>query len=291
MRPIHGQTSIVSVGPFRPAGDAKADVGNHSRGGRGKNNTPSLPHHHKQTAVKNLVAIISMIYCVFCWDGRDAAAAGERRLTLLHVNDVYQLTPVDGLGGMAYLSTLIKQYRHKDNQTVLTLGGDLLSPSLLSSLVHGRQMVAAFNALGLDLAVPGNHEFDFGPKNLGERISQSQAQWLAANLVSKDNQPFPGMKKHLLRDIHGTKVGFFGLITPETAITSDPGENWTFLPIVETATIQTDDITSSTLRSVLPHVISVDSHRCLFKQAASAPDIRPMANPIVSVILAAKKMS
>ena len=37
------------------------------------------------------------------------------------------------------------------------------------------QFVAALNAAGLDLAVYGNHEFDFGPEVLAERVKEAIA--------------------------------------------------------------------------------------------------------------------
>jgi 2',3'-cyclic-nucleotide 2'-phosphodiesterase (5'-nucleotidase family) len=39
--------------------------------------------------------------------------------------------------------------------------GDALSPSILSSINRGYQMVHSLNQLGIDAACYGNHEFDF----------------------------------------------------------------------------------------------------------------------------------
>ena len=40
-----------------------------------------------------------------------------------------------------------------------------MSPSLWSRLFHVMQMIAAYNAIGLDYASLGNHEFDTGLEN------------------------------------------------------------------------------------------------------------------------------
>ena len=50
------------------------------------------------------------------------------------------------------------------NNPLTLFSGDLFSPSLMSSIFKGSQMVDVFNQLGLDYAVFGNHEFDFGPE-------------------------------------------------------------------------------------------------------------------------------
>ncbi|HEY0096777.1 MAG TPA: metallophosphoesterase, partial [Archangium sp.] len=93
-------------------------------------------------------------------------------LTLLHVNDVYQFTPVDfgARGGLGRLSTLRKQVLAESPHTLFLMAGDTLGPSVESTFHKGKQMIDAWNALGLDFAVLGNHEFDFGPDVLRQRI-------------------------------------------------------------------------------------------------------------------------
>jgi len=41
-----------------------------------------------------------------------------------------------------------------------------------------RQMIDAWNTAGLDYATFGNHEFDFGPDVLKERMKESKFGWL-----------------------------------------------------------------------------------------------------------------
>lgn len=46
---------------------------------------------------------------------------------------------------------------------ILTLfSGDLLSPSLISTMFEGEQMMPSFNACSVDVACIGNHDLDFG---------------------------------------------------------------------------------------------------------------------------------
>ena len=54
--------------------------------------------------------------------------------------------------------------------TITTFGGDLLSPSLMSGLTKGSQMIDADQCHRVQVAVLGNHEFDFGPELAAERI-------------------------------------------------------------------------------------------------------------------------
>jgi 2',3'-cyclic-nucleotide 2'-phosphodiesterase (5'-nucleotidase family) len=85
-------------------------------------------------------------------------------------------------------------------------------------------MVAALNAIGLDLAVFGNHEFDFGPETLAARVRESAFAWVASNVVDAGSgRPLAGARSELLRTFDGLAVGFLGLTMPESAATSSPG--------------------------------------------------------------------
>ena len=80
------------------------------------------------------------------WTGI-AKAAEPVRLTFLHFNDSYQTMPQRGLGGFAELATMIRSYRATDPDAIVTHGGDLISPSLLSSITRGKHMIELMNML------------------------------------------------------------------------------------------------------------------------------------------------
>jgi 2',3'-cyclic-nucleotide 2'-phosphodiesterase (5'-nucleotidase family) len=164
-----------------------------------------------------------------------AAWAQSAKITFLHVNDVYEIVPVRGWGGFAPLMTVLKQERQQSPNSVTTLGGDLISPSLMSGMTKGQQMVDLFNAVGLDLAIFGNHEFDFGDEVLKQRMAESKFTWLATNVLGADKKPFGGALATLQKEIAGFKFGFFGLTTPESESLSSPGKEISFAPTIETA--------------------------------------------------------
>jgi 5'-nucleotidase len=144
---------------------------------------------------------------------------------LLLVNDVYVLEPSpEGRGGLARLATLVRQRRQAEPNTLFALAGDTLSPSLLSALFKGRQMIEAWNLLGLDLATFGNHEFDWGPAVLAERMGESRFLWLSANVLDRrTRRPFGGAQPWLVRGLGGARVGLVGLTIAETQHTSNTG--------------------------------------------------------------------
>jgi 2',3'-cyclic-nucleotide 2'-phosphodiesterase (5'-nucleotidase family) len=151
------------------------------------------------------------------------------RIQLLLVNDVYVLEPVAGRGGLARVATLARELRAQTPHTLLALAGDTLSPSLLSTLRQGAQMIEGWNAVGLDLATFGNHEFDFGAAVLAERMRESRFPWLSANVLNRvSGLPFGGARAGRAWDFDGVRVGVIGLTTPAAARTSNPGPGLRF---------------------------------------------------------------
>ena len=70
-----------------------------------------------------------------------------------------------------------------------TLGGDFLAPSLLSSIDHGRGMVAAMNAIPVHAVCFGNHECDVPFGSLVHRIHEYSGTWLNSNMPSMLEEP------------------------------------------------------------------------------------------------------
>ena len=183
------------------------------------------------------LALALMLFLTF---SATAQTTPERtvRITLLQLNDVYQISAVDKgtRGGLARVATLRKKVMEESPNTLFLLGGDTIAPSVASNIFKGQQMIAVWNMIGLDFSVLGNHEFDFGPEVLRERIKESRFTWLATNVIDKKSgKPFADTPAYVIREIGGVKLGFFGLLTPETAEFSSVGPDVSFLDPCETA--------------------------------------------------------
>jgi len=183
-------------------------------------------------AARRLLLLLVLLSAPFL---SGVASAQNANVTLLHVNDVYQIAPVKGLGGLAELSTLLKRERAAHPGAITTVGGDFLSPSILSGLVKGAQMVELFNAIGVDYVTFGNHEFDFGPDVTRQRIAESRFVWLGTNVRGGDGKVFPGAVATATRQVGDVKLGFIGLLTPQTASLSSGGAGIGVAPPIEAA--------------------------------------------------------
>jgi 5'-nucleotidase len=176
------------------------------------------------------------------------------RVTLLQVNDVYQFAPVDqgARGGLARLLTLKKAIEKESPNILFLLSGDTISPSVESITYKGAQMIDAWNLAQLDYSTFGNHEFDFGPDVLRQRMQESKFKWLAANVVDKKTgKPFGDAPAYVVREFDGVKVAIFGLTLEETKVTSRPGPDVEFLNPCETARKMVTEIHARGIKAVI----------------------------------------
>lgn len=163
------------------------------------------------------------------------AAADEARVTFLHFNDVYEFMPSGDSGGLAGIKAVADGERAAHPGAILTFGGDLLSPSVASSLTQGAHMIDLLNRIGPAAAVLGNHEFDFGADVLRARMAESRFPWLVTNVSEPDGSPFAGAPRLMMLDSNGVRIGLFGLLTVESASLSAGGGDAGFLPETEAA--------------------------------------------------------
>jgi 5'-nucleotidase len=137
---------------------------------------------------------------------------------------------------MARIATLVARTRAESPHTLLALAGDTISPSVMSAVLRGEQMIAAWNQLGLDVATFGNHEFDFGPPILLARMRESRFAWVSTNALEKaTGRPFGGARSTLVVERGGVAVGFFGLTVQDTSHNSSPGPGVEFRDPIITA--------------------------------------------------------
>ena len=113
----------------------------------------------------------------------------------------YAANKEDTSGSVAQQAAAIKQLRTPD--TLVIDAGDTIqgnsSQLFLEDDIH--PMVAAMNAIGYDIWVPGNHEYNYGMDVLQKVMAQQKAQVLTGNVYAPDGTP-PGQQLH-----HPEKAG------------------------------------------------------------------------------------
>ena len=155
------------------------------------------------------------------------------KLTLFGVGDIYSFAEEDGRGGFARLNAVARAERAANPNTLYVFDGDMLSPSLISGFDQGQNTIDLTNIVPFDLAVPGNHEFDFGPENFIEKVKASKYPWAAINITNADGTPLEGVGGVMVKEVGGLKVALIPVAQDTSPTVSSTG-SLVFLPTVET---------------------------------------------------------
>ena len=151
-------------------------------------------------------------------------AAETVKITLLGVGDIYDFAGDGTRGGFARLNAVALAERANNPNTLYVMDGDMLSPSLLSGFDKGQNTIDLTNLVPFDLAVPGNHEFDFGPENFFEKMAASAYPWAAVNITNADGSAIAGLGGTMIKDVGGVMVALVPVAqdtSPEVATTGD----------------------------------------------------------------------
>ena len=149
------------------------------------------------------------------------AQAHQVNLRILYVNDFHGFAepdkPTGGktpLGGIVYLAGAVDRAR-QEQPSLLLSAGDMIQGNAWANLFKGQSVIDVMNAMKFDAMVVGNHEFNFGPEVLKDRIAQANFPVLGANV-----EGFPPLKPYVVKELQGVKIGIIGVVTQDAANTS-----------------------------------------------------------------------
>lgn len=114
-------------------------------------------------------------------------------------------------GGYALLASAIREERSAAaNRALLVNVGDTIHGSAVAEWTQGAAIVPIVNALGIDVFVPGNWEFAYGPEVFRRRMRELTAPVSAINLFDRAS----GQRlfaPSIVKEISGVKVGVVGV--------------------------------------------------------------------------------
>jgi 2',3'-cyclic-nucleotide 2'-phosphodiesterase / 3'-nucleotidase len=167
--------------------------------------------------------------------------AEQVHITVLATTDLHgNILPVDYYAGqtanrgLAKIATLIEAARASNPNHLLIDCGDTIQGSPLEYVYQsyvrtGRlplslnfagspldtdPMMVVMNHLGYDAMTVGNHEYNFGLKNLDRARASARFPWLSANTEIGPGSPYKPFQGYLLKTVGGVKVAVIGVTTP-----------------------------------------------------------------------------
>ncbi len=153
-----------------------------------------------------------------------AFAQEEIKLTILGIGDVYNFSDDRGRGGFARLNAIARAERAGNPNTLYVFDGDMLSPSVLSGFDKGQNTIDLTNIVPFDIAVPGNHEFDFGVENFLEKMAASNYPWAAVNITNGDGSPVEGLGGTMFKEYGSLKVALIPVAQDTTPTVTSSGD-------------------------------------------------------------------
>jgi 2',3'-cyclic-nucleotide 2'-phosphodiesterase/3'-nucleotidase len=186
----------------------------------------------------------------------------EIRISVLATTDTHgNIYPYDyyvaqpAARGLAKIARLVETARKENPNNVLIDCGDSIQGSPIEAVYQHYvrtgamplhiplaeplttdPVMAAMNRMGYDAMTVGNHEFNFGLKNLDRARSDARFPWLSANTRVKtgaSNRPFDA---YIIKEIGGVKLAIIGVTTPSIPMWDEPKNHagYDSLPIIDT---------------------------------------------------------
>lgn len=163
-----------------------------------------------------------MLIAILCVPVSALDEGKSNDIVILYINDAHanidRPLSYDTIG--AIKKQLEKEYRY----VLLVDAGDHLQGTEFGSLDKGATIVQLMNKAGFDLAVPGNHDFDYGMDTFLKRTQEAEFPYLSCNFYHQSD----GIRaERLLEPFHAYHFGkeivaFIGITTPETILNAVP---------------------------------------------------------------------
>lgn len=148
----------------------------------------------------------------------------RENLVLLHTNDTHStIEPLkyDNMGGILRRKVIVDSVRNCQPNVLLIDAGDAMQGSLYYNLFGGEVERKFMDAIGYDIQILGNHEFDKGIECLHKQISLSKAQWIATNYDLRETSLTLFFRPYVIKKYGGKRIGFMGInLNPEGIISA-----------------------------------------------------------------------
>lgn len=126
-----------------------------------------------------------------------------------------------GYAGVAGTRELIEEL---GINTLLVDAGDHVQGGPIGTLSHGQYIIDIMNIAGYDLAIPGNHEYDYGMDQFFNLVDSADYPYISSNFMHYENGQPTGrvFDSYKMFELGSKSVAFVGVTTPEAITKSTP---------------------------------------------------------------------
>ena len=202
-------------------------------------------------------------------------------------------------GGADHMAARVQQIRAAHPNTLVVTAGDMIGASpLISSLFHDEPTIEALNAMGVDAASVGNHEFDEGVDELkrlmtggchptdgcqdGDDFAGANFPMLAANVIVESTQKtlFDAV---IIKEVDGVKVGFIGLTLEGTPaiVEADGVKGLSFQDEADTINAHVPKLQEQGVQTIVVLIHEGGAPQAALNDVSDCPGI---SGPIVDIV-------
>lgn len=164
--------------------------------------------------------------------------AADNTLVIVHTNDTHSNIdplPDSDLGGVLRRGAYIDSIRAAHPNTLVVDAGDIVQGTLYFHLYKGEVEQKVLNALGYDIQILGNHEFDNGMDALRTMLAQAKPTLLATNYDLTESVLNGLFQPWIIKEYGGKKVGILAInLNPKGMVAEGNYDGVKFLPWKET---------------------------------------------------------
>ena len=146
-----------------------------------------------------------------------SAASSNGDTVILYTSDVH--AAIDLGFGYVGLEQIRESLEALGNDVILVDDGDNIQGQLLATMTRGAALTELMNEMGYSIAVPGNHEFDYGMERFLSLAASAEFDYISCTFNQDGELIFA---PYVLRELAGHSVAFVGISTPMTLRTSSP---------------------------------------------------------------------
>ena len=168
--------------------------------------------------MKRLLGLLLALALLLGCAAAEEAAAPEMQkdLVVLYTSDIH--CGIDQNWGYATLFAMKEQYA-KDNYVLLVDNGDHIQGEPVGTMTTGEAIIDIMNTVGYDIAIPGNHDYDYGMDRFLELTKKANFPYISCNFNKEGELVFA---PYIIKEFDGVKIAFVGVTTPMTLRSSTP---------------------------------------------------------------------
>ena len=141
----------------------------------------------------------------------------QQEVMILFTSDVH--CGIESNFGYAGLAMVRDAYKNAGYHVLLVDNGDSIQGEPVGTMTTGEANIKLMNAVGYDIAIMGNHEFDYGMDRFFELTKMANFPYISCNFNKGGELQFA---PYVIKEFDGVKIAFVGITTPKTLTSSTP---------------------------------------------------------------------